>query len=83
MLFRPDIRVSPNVYSAFFINPETFKFDKKDYWETMALIGVCIILILLAIEWHLQHRFGGALIFDFFKKNIPSHQLWNNNYQTF
>ena len=66
-LFRPDLRVASHVYSDFFINPETFEFDKKDYWKTMILVGVFIILIFLAIEWYMQHRFGASPIFDLFR----------------
>jgi len=66
-LFRPDLRVASYVYSAFFINPETYEFDKKDYWKTMILVGILIILILLAIEWYMQHRLGASPIFDFFR----------------
>jgi len=66
-LFRPDLRVGSQVYSNFFINPETFEFDKKYYWKTMILVGLFMILIFLAIEWYMQHRFGGSPIFDLFK----------------
>ena len=66
-LFRPDLRVASYVYSVFFINPETFEFDKKDYWKTMVFVGIFMILILLAIECYMEHRFEASPIFDLFR----------------
>ena len=65
-LFRPDLRIAPNVYSEFSIHPETFEFDKKGHWKAMILAGVFIILILIAIEWYMWLRFGSSWLFDLF-----------------
>lgn len=62
-LFRPDLNIAPNTYSSFYINSETYEFDKKDYWKTMMLAGVFIMLVFIAIEWYMQHRFGESSIF--------------------
>lgn len=63
-LFRPDLRIAKWVYSDFFIHPETYEFDKKNYWKTIVAVIIFIMLILLGIEWHMRQRFGLSLFFE-------------------
>ncbi len=62
-LFRPDLRIAPNVYSEFSIHPETFEFDKKVYWQAVVFAIIFIILLFIGIEWYMKYRFGDSLIF--------------------
>jgi|GEM_PF-342407 len=62
-LFRPDLRIAPNVYSEFSIHPETFEFDKKGHWQAIVLAIIFIILLFIGIEWYMKYRFGYSLIF--------------------
>lgn len=62
-LFRPDLRIAPNVYSEFSIHPQTFEFDKKVYWQAMVVAIIFIILLFIGIEWYMKYRFGYSLIF--------------------
>lgn len=63
VLFRPDLRIAPNVYTNFFIHPETYEFDKKAYQKTIAATIIFIILIFAGIECYMQYRFGNSLLF--------------------
>ncbi|AJA69185.1 hypothetical protein HX057_06315 [Myroides odoratimimus] len=47
-LYRPDLKIADSVYNDFFINPNTFEFDKKGYKKTM-IIALIISLVILAI----------------------------------
>ncbi|SEH95768.1 hypothetical protein SAMN02927937_02379 [Paenimyroides aquimaris] len=62
-LFRPDLRIAPHVYSEFSIHPETFDFDKKEYWKAIVIAIIFIILVFIGIEWYMKYRFGYSLIF--------------------
>jgi len=62
-LFRPDLRIAPNVYSEFSIHPKTFDFDKKEYWKSIIMAIIFIILLFIGIEWYMKYRFGDSLIF--------------------
>jgi len=62
-LFRPDLRIAPNVYSEFSIHPETFEFDKKVYWQAIVVAIIFIILLFIGIEWYMKYRFGYSFIF--------------------
>lgn len=62
-LFRPDLRISPTVYSEFSIHPETFEFDKKEYWKGVILAIIFIIILFIGIEWYMTYRFGASLLF--------------------
>src|SRR5690606_23727209 len=46
-LFRPDLRIAPHVYSEFSIHPETFDFDKKEYWKAIVIAIIFIILVFI------------------------------------
>src|SRR5690606_8524584 len=48
-LFRPDLRIAPNVYSEFSIHPQTFEFDKKVYWQAIVVAIIFIILLFIGI----------------------------------
>lgn len=50
-LFRPDLRIASHVYSAFYIHPETFEFDKKNYRTTIVAVT---IFVILSIEWYIS-----------------------------
>jgi len=60
-LFRPDLRIAPNVYSEFSIHPQTFEFDKRGHLA--AIVMGIIILIFICIEWYMKYRFGDSLLF--------------------
>lgn len=62
-LFRPDLRISPNVYTEFSIHPETFEFDKKSYRIGIVLAILFVILIFIGIDWYMKYRFGASLLF--------------------
>lgn len=62
-LFRPDLRIAPNVYSEFSIHPQTFEFDKKGYWKAIVIAIIFIILVFIGIEWYMKCRFGDSLLF--------------------
>lgn len=62
-LFRPDLHIAPSVYTEYSIHPETFEFDKKGYWKTIALVVVFIVLLFIGIDWYMQYRFGSSLFF--------------------
>src|SRR5690606_15810500 len=62
-LFRPDLRIAPNVYSEFSIHPQTFEFDKKEHWKAIVFAIIFIILLFIGIEWYMKYRFGDSLIF--------------------
>lgn len=47
-LFRPDLRISPEVYSEFFINPETFAFEQRFFKRTLIVAITVLILFFLA-----------------------------------
>ncbi|WPO90341.1 hypothetical protein [Chryseobacterium sp. HR92] len=52
--FRPDLRISPSVYTTYNINPVDFTFDKKKYWTELAktlavFILLCSILGLIML----------------------------------
>ncbi|MFD1631035.1 hypothetical protein [Pseudopedobacter beijingensis] len=57
-LFRPDLSVSSTVYSNFFIHPETFEFDKKEFVKTVVLTAIIIIILLVTIQIYTKNRFG-------------------------
>src|SRR5690606_6367964 len=61
---RPDLLIAGWVYSSFFVHPETYEFDKKIYWNTIVLVIIFIVLIFLAIDWYMLHRFGQSLSFE-------------------
>lgn len=63
VLFRPDLRIAPNIYTEFSIHPETFEFDKKEYWKMVAIAIIFIIIVFIGIEWYMKYRFGDSLIF--------------------
>jgi len=62
-LFRPDLRIAPNVYSEFSIHRKTFEFDKKEHWKAIVMGIIIIILVFICIEWYMQYRFGNSLLF--------------------
>src|SRR5690606_32602440 len=62
-LFRPDLRIAPNVYTEFFVHPQTFEFDKKEHWKAIVFAIIFIILLFIGIEWYMKYRFGDSLIF--------------------
>lgn len=63
VLFRPELRIAPFVYSNFFIDPETFEFDKKAYRKAIIAATILLLFIFLGIEWYMRYRFGHSLIF--------------------
>ncbi len=53
--FRPDLRVDPFVFDAFYINPENFRFNALQYWKsvlgTVALMLGLIMVFTLLVIW--------------------------------
>ncbi|MDM1396101.1 hypothetical protein HX049_02760 [Myroides odoratimimus] len=47
-LYRPDLKIADSVFADFFIQPNTFEFDKKEQKKTM-IIALIIFLAILAI----------------------------------
>lgn len=56
-LFRPDLRISPEVYSEFFINSKTFKFEQRFFRRTLVAAIIIGILFFLASYLWAQYRF--------------------------
>lgn len=48
-LFRPDLKISQQVFTSFFINPTNFEFDKKKYIQTIFLAIILIIIIITLV----------------------------------
>ncbi|MDG3583896.1 hypothetical protein [Galbibacter pacificus] len=63
-LFCPHLTISESVYSDFFIHPETFEFDTKEFKKTFLIVAIFILIILLGIDLYTKYRFGYSLIFD-------------------
>ncbi|GAA4789672.1 hypothetical protein GCM10023231_17070 [Olivibacter ginsenosidimutans] len=57
-LFRPDLKISPDLYRTFFIHPETYEFDRKSYGLNIMGIIISITIILLGIYLLMKYRFG-------------------------
>lgn len=55
-IFRPDLSISPVVYSDFYIDKVTYEFNKKSYRKTIVISAVIIALIFGAIMWHTWSR---------------------------
>lgn len=52
-LFRPDLEIEPSVYKEYFINPETFEFDKKTQRDLVFWRVVFVVLLLAgAFLWN-------------------------------
>lgn len=63
VLFRPDLRISPSVYSNFHIHPDSFRFNTKEFWRTLLFVLFFIILLLIGIDYYMRHRFGASPFF--------------------
>ncbi|WP_335966360.1 hypothetical protein [Galbibacter sp. PAP.153] len=63
-LFCPHLTISESVYSDFFIHPETFEFNAKEFKKTFLFAAIFILIILLGIDLYTKYRFGYSLIFD-------------------
>ncbi|MDM1345872.1 hypothetical protein HX017_01880 [Myroides marinus] len=48
-LFRPDLKISQQVFTSFFINPTNSEFDKKKYIQTIFLAIILIIIIITLV----------------------------------
>lgn len=55
-IFRPDLSISPVVYSDFYIDKVTYEFNKKSYRKAIAISAVIIALIFGAIMWYTWSR---------------------------
>lgn len=62
-VFRPELRIAPNVYANFYIEPKTFAFDKRKYLKTVLIVVILLLLFILAMEWYMWYRFDGSFIF--------------------
>ncbi len=62
-LFRPDLKVSPSVFAAYYINPETFAYNKAGFRSTVITVIVLIMLLLLAMDLFIKLTKGYSLLF--------------------
>ncbi|WP_157278574.1 hypothetical protein [Olivibacter sitiensis] len=62
--FRPDLHVGKNVFSEFYIHPDTFAFDGREWVRTWVAVILILILVLFLIDCYMSYRFGASLIFD-------------------
>ncbi|MCP2028501.1 preprotein translocase subunit SecE [Flavobacterium sp. HSC-32F16] len=62
-LFCPNLRISQSVYADYFINPDTFEFNKKAQLITYLMVLIFMIIILLAIDLFLKYSKGFSILF--------------------
>ncbi|WP_123868073.1 hypothetical protein [Chryseobacterium lactis] len=43
--FRPDLRIDPFIFDAFYINPENFRFNAMQYWKS--ILGTVAVMLVL------------------------------------
>jgi len=62
-LFCPHIKISPAVYSDYFIDSETLEFNKKAQSITYLIVFIVLIIILLGIDLLTKYTMGFSLLF--------------------
>ncbi|WP_123907084.1 hypothetical protein [Flavobacterium johnsoniae] len=62
-LFCPHIKISPAVYADYFINPDTFEFNKKAQIITYILIFLGFLIILIAVDLFTKYTKGFSILF--------------------
>lgn len=63
VLFSPHIKISPTVYSDYFIDPVTFEFNKKAQIITYFIALLLVVVILLAIDLFTKYTKGFSILF--------------------
>jgi len=48
-LFRPDLSIDPAVFNEYFINPDTFEFDRKSHRNVIIFTVLFVLLMTLAV----------------------------------
>lgn len=61
---RPDLKIDPSLFATFFIDKETFAFERKVYIKTWAGAMVFIVIVLVLIDCWTNYRFGYTLFLD-------------------
>ena len=62
-LFCPHLKISPAVYSDYFIDPNTLEFNKKAQGITYFIIFIILIAVLLGIDFLTKYTMGFSLLF--------------------
>lgn len=62
-LFSRNLHVDSTVFSKFFIDPDTYVFDKKEWVKTAVTVVIILFLMLVLMEWYMKYRFGASLFF--------------------
>lgn len=62
-LFCPHLRISQAVYADYYINPNTFEFNKKAHMITYVLAILVIVIILIAVDLFIKHTKGFSILF--------------------
>ncbi|MBE8726013.1 hypothetical protein [Flavobacterium hungaricum] len=61
-LFCPHIKISPAVFADYFIDPDTFKFNKKAQIITYLLVFLLVLIILLAVDLFTKYTKGFSIV---------------------
>lgn len=62
-LFCPQIKISQAVYADYFINPDTFEFNKKAQIITYLLVLLFVLIILIAVDLFTKYTTGFSILF--------------------
>jgi hypothetical protein len=62
-LFCPHIKISQAVYADYFINPDTFEFNKKSQIITYLLVLIVIMVMLIAVDLFTKYTKGFSILF--------------------
>lgn len=63
VLFSPHIKISQAVYMDYFINPETFEFNKKGYRLFYVVVFLAVIAIFILIDLFIKYTKGFSILF--------------------
>ncbi|WP_125720523.1 hypothetical protein [Flavobacterium ustbae] len=62
-LFCPHLKISPAVYSDYFIDPDTLEFSKKAQNITYFIVFIVLVIVLLGIDLLTKYTMGFSLLF--------------------
>lgn len=62
-IFCPQIKISDAVYTDYFIDPDTFEFNKKAQRTTYLIVFIVIAIILVAIDLLIKYIKGFSILF--------------------
>ena len=63
VLFCPHLKISPAVYSDYFIDPDTLEFSKKAQNITYFIVFIVLVIVLLGIDLLTKYTMGFSLLF--------------------